>query len=242
MKINSRKLLVFSYAISGELVLYSHLVYLWPELSAGGRRGLIAHLLKQRLISVQYSGKTAQIYLSPIGKAWVEEEYFAEAKSQGPGYLVLIYPEISSRDKKLKELKTILSKETSEIAPHTFYSQFPLSDELLSVLKRRYFSHAAVLSIQEWLCGDAKMFINYYLQKNNTDSLLSGVSTQLNELIDKKTMFSDANHQANSYIFSLFDRLFEIIEEKHHLPGDVITVPLSGRQLLAQFKLLFPTK
>jgi hypothetical protein len=93
MKINSRKLLVFSYALSGKPILYTHLEYLWPEITAGGRRGLVAYLQKQRLITIDYVSKQAQISISAIGRAWVEEEYFSEKKEHShQGSIVLLYP------------------------------------------------------------------------------------------------------------------------------------------------------
>ncbi len=240
MKINSRKLLVFSYALSGKPIHYTHLKFLWPELSDGGRRGLIAHLLKQRLISVSYVGKQAQISISAIGRAWVDEEYFSVRKeSFDHGCIVLLYPGVTNTDTKVRPLKALLRRELIELGPRTFFSQSPLSDELLSQLRRRFFSLVAVMSVGSWQMGDPNAFVNYYLQKNSESDLLSGVSNQITELIEKKISFSSASDQFKLQIFSLLDRLFEIIELNQHPSsyGDSSLKP--GRELLVLFSSLF---
>ncbi|MEO6729558.1 MAG: hypothetical protein ABIM99_06580 [Candidatus Dojkabacteria bacterium] len=239
MKINSRKFLVFAHSLSGKPILYAHLAYLWPELSEGGRRGLVAHLVKQRLISVTYKGKQAQLSLSSIGQAWIEEEFFSRKRSVEPGSLVLVYPEVQLSEPKYKALRRILASEMMELSARTYYTQFPLSEELFSTLKRKYFSLAALVTLREWAIGDQNIFSNYYLQKNSEYVLQSGISSQIKQLIDKKTSFTDANHQSNVAIFSFFDRLFTFIEENRSYEMSKNTEGLSCRELLAIFSELF---
>jgi hypothetical protein len=240
MKINSRKLLVFSYALSGKPILYTHLEYLWPEITAGGRRGLVAYLQKQRLITIDYVSKQAQISISAIGRAWVEEEYFSEKKEHShQGSIVLLYPGVLTTEPKVRQLKALLRQELIELGPRTFFSQSPLSEALISQLRRRFFSLVAVMSIGNWQMGDPNTFINYYLQKNSESNLISGVSSQITELIEKKITFSSASDQSKLQIFSLLDRLFEIIEFKQHHPTQSNNTLKPGRELLALFSSLF---
>jgi|GEM_PF-2557082 len=239
MKINSRKFLVFCYAISGRPALYAHLRYLWPEMTPGGMRGLVAHLVKQRLIFVRYAGKQAQLILSPIGKTWVEEEYFSTQAVASQGCIVLIYPHVKLEEARFKSLRKELSVEMTEISVRVYYAQLPLSDGLLSSLKRRYFSYAAVIALKEWLLGDQNILLNYYLQKNNHYDISSSISTQLKELTDKNTSFLPSKHQSNLIIFSLLDRLFDLIEQKQSHSATENTPSLSGGELLSLFSILF---
>ncbi len=240
MKINTRKFLVFSYALSGKPVTYAHLDYLWSELTAGGRRGLIAYLLKQRLIFATYSGRTVTFMISSIGKAWVEEQYFRkQANQESGGKLVIFYPGVSLSDQKIMPFKQLLKNQLMEISPRVYLSTGQLSDDLLSQIKRKYFAYVAVADLREWVVGDPNTFQKYYLHKKELENSLSGLSTELSGLIIEKKCFSLSNHQSNLKILSLLDRIFGVFElsREQSFPGDEIIE--SGKEILIRYSQLF---
>jgi len=240
MKINSRKFLILSYALSGKPIQYDHLNYLWPDLSPGGRRSLIALLLKQRLISVQYEGKKASFYISSIGRSLIEDLYFTNTLHEAaPGFLVMLYPDVVLSEPKIAKLRALLKTQLSEVTPKLFFTSNALSDELLSVLKRSYFSCAAVLSVREWLLGEPKLFENYYLYEKNDENFLSGVSSEIEKLIEEKKSYSHADHQSNLRIFSLYDRVFTIIGSKTDANNAKYSDPTPAIKLLGLFSQLF---
>lgn len=241
MKINSRKFLVYAYALRERKLGYDQLVYLWPEMTDGGRRGVIAHLLKQRLISVTYNGKLANFRLSSIGKAWVEANYAQPhpALPSQAGWLVIIYPSLTTMAPKVKKLKQLLKTECTEFSPKLFFSHQELSTLLLAKLKREFFAQVAVVALREWLMGEPIDFQNSYLQKNGMENSLSGISSELSELIDKKNLFLDMNHQSKLRLYSLLDRLFLLIEQNGEHPLGSQFDFSSAAELLKMFASFF---
>lgn len=240
MKINSRKFLILSCALSGKPIEYRHLEYLWPDLSPGGRRSLIALLQQQRLISVRYEGKKALFFLSSIGISLVDEMYFTESlQESSQGFIVMIYPDMSLSDPKLVKLRALLKAQLSEVSPKVYFSRLPLTEELLSQMRRHYFSCGVVVSLREWLLGEPISFENYYLHRKISDDSLSGVSREVEQLIDEKILFSDANHQSNMRIFSLFDRIMTIFDSNAELKQYSIYNTSPATELLRRFSILF---
>ncbi len=240
MKINSRKFLILSYALSGKSLGYEHLEYLWPDLTPGGRRGLIAYLLKQRLISARYEGKKAFFEISSIGISLIEETYFTKKLHEpSQGCFVMLYPDVVLTEPKLVKLRALLKSQCSEVTPKVYFTSVPLSEEFLAHLKKLYFSYIAVFTVREWLLGEKNLFENSYLQKKDGENSLSGISNEVSKLIEEKTSYSHANHQSNVRIFSLYDRVLTIIEGKIPLEAGNDTQSLPAIELLRRFSLLF---
>lgn len=260
MKINSRKLLVYCYLTSGSNCTYEKLGYLWPEISLGGRRGMIAYLQKQRLISVSYTGKQAIISLSRIGRSWVENNYpilseegngntfpvsadlsphEAPLTTEYPGVFVLVSPKAPLNTKQLAALKKFLKSELVQLSTNVCFSAKPLSADYLAQLSTKYYHSVSVVEAKNWLQGDTLQILRDYDAVSANSFSSSSISKELNELTEKNITFFVSNHQSKLRLFSFFDRIFDFVESAASIEGQNVLENLSSNKLVSRLSKVF---
>src|SRR6188472_3952972 len=123
MKINSRKLLLFLHSPDLKTPFvgkYEYFDLLFPELSPGGRRSLIHHLLKLGYLTRQAEGREVGFLLSSIGKQWVEQFYagiFSLPTGKLPGeqqVCVVLKPATSSSPAR-RQLQYLLEQQGGQV-------------------------------------------------------------------------------------------------------------------------------
>jgi hypothetical protein len=245
MKINTQKMLLLLFSDENLAVNYTHLGYLWPELSPSGRRSLVSLLVKKRIIEPTLDmedpnkayfhltefGKreAARIYGGILGTSLSETPYcllLLEAPDHDPNFLLL--------KKRIAQFGAIPANSKA----YLFLSK--PTEELLSLLEKKYFYQTAVFQIGEWRGGDLKQLI----QKNSAskDALysLSGISRQVGELIHMEIPYFIANHQSYFDIFSAYDRFFSLLLPFRFLPSPDPGLSLSSKDLLSRFQKILP--
>jgi hypothetical protein len=236
MKINTRKLLLFLYKedeSEQNIITYDHLFYLWKELSAGGMRSLIHHLQGQKLIQgVTVKGERG-FQITQIGKQVIAFHYrlqdTANLDKEKQQLLILLSPPSSD-----PQFRFLLSRvKISGLMIKKGVYLLPLvTPDLTSLCKEKYYNSVLLTTIEQWRIGDPSLLgqTDLFLQ-SITDSL-SGISTELNQVIGESNPYSLLNHQQKIVIFSAFDRLLLIFDQMISSPFVPLSLFTSGKIVL----------
>ena len=91
----------------------------------------------------------------------------------------------------------------------------------------------------EWQFGDERSFILEKLALNDLQTLYSGVSSEIDGLLRSLRFDSHLNYSQKLHIFSVFDRLYSLIQKDNGVFHHYFPKQFTASELLARFQLLF---
>jgi hypothetical protein len=255
MKINTQKLLLFLYEPQGKVRfegIYAHLRYLFPDLTAEGRRSLIHHLKKQYLIDVQKKGRETIFQLTPYGRSQGEILFPILTREENSSKIsmdkgnqsfqgnVILFFSAPTQDPHFRFLRKLLEEEGAHSINRGMYLFIqPVPEHVLTLCKKKYFSSVFIFSIAKWELDNHFLLLKSESHIDDFSSSLSGIGKEMSLLTEKKIGFSVSNHQHNLRVFSLFERLFLLFlqKESNFYLQNATTLSFSG--FLSQFHQLF---
>jgi DNA-binding transcriptional regulator PaaX len=225
MKATSRKLL-FSLARFHKkeplLVTLEQCQGILPGLSSSGLRSLLNHLKKQQHVSQERLTTQSRYRLTELGLSALSLEMpvFNPLTAEWNGrWSALVLQEAPRQDKQFRYLREFLLKKGSLPLTRGVYlypGDFP--ESVMAECRERYPQAVMVFSVSEWLHGDERSFITEKYALLDLAQSYSGISNEIDRLINTKKSYGELNHQDKKYLFSLFDRLYQTaIEDRGFL-------------------------
>jgi hypothetical protein len=251
MKINTQKLLLLLISDKKWAVSYDHLEYLWPELSPSGRRSLVFHLVKTRLLEEQQNylpGGRVTFQLTELGRRAAVRAFPSlsgvseDLASPQQGWCLLLL-EAPTEDPSFVKLKKKLAKiGVLRANPKAYVFQTQPSVEIHEFLEKGYFYNVALFEMGKWQVGELRQLVQESTDLKAALYALSGISREVDRLILKEIGYFVPNHQSNSELFSVFERFFFVLHPFYRsFPQDKV-FSLSCKELLEKLQsLIFPS-
>ncbi len=216
MKPNSKRILLWLYNCGENFRRddYSHIAYLVPNLSYEGRRSLLNILRLKKYINVEKFGNKKYISLTSFGQDYVEKNFLflnkQRQKWRGKWLMIIM---ISSNGNKsiFKGLRTSLMRIgciSLERGIYMYPGDFDYALE--NIVKKKFKSSIIILSLENWVFGDERLFI---INKFNLINLLndySEISKEIDKLLIKTKNKEKLNDRHLKRIFALYSQLFSL--------------------------------
>ena len=245
MKINAQKMLVFLFSDESDSFAgnYQHLRYLFPDLSETGLRSVIYALKKEDLILVERSAKETSFILSPKGRVVLKKLFpvlGSQSSELGATSSCLVFGLAPSHDPHFRNLRQILLQRGFIPVNKGVYLSFQtIPSSVVELLTEKYFSAVYFFSIEKWLIENQFLLLQEKYQLYDIKESLSGISREIQALIENKYAFSQRNHQRNLKIFSVYDRIFLLIQRRELGLMPVNETSTDAARLIFEFHTLF---
>jgi DNA-binding transcriptional regulator PaaX len=241
MKTNTKKLLTWLYSTAEQTAYvtdYSQLELILPDMTEGGRRSLVHYLSQKHLIRSERLGEKTSISLTSHGMDALTVQFpvFSPALQQWDGkWSALVFLNGPKGDLHFRYLRQLLLDQHAFCLTRGMYlypGEFP--SQITNVCKDMYVGAVMMIKIEEWRFGDERELINQHYMLSDLVEIFSGISSEINQLLRVKKEQKRLTKKSRSLIFSVFDRLFNVLSQDpgfiHHYYPDVPSV----RDLLAQ--------
>lgn len=243
LKPNTARLLIF---LSGNQWIRADkqvLSLLLPDLSDAGRRSLVAYSVRQSWVKSEVIKGQRHLYLTDHGKRELELHFplfSAKAEGWGGDWYLVVFLSPPKLDPQFRYLRNfLLERYAIGISRGNYLLPSFLAFDLVEEIHRSYRNEVMMFSIKKWVFGDEKSFVidNYSLL--DMEQTLSGISNQIEEMLNKKIKYSTANDQQKNDIFSVFNRLVSVIEKDIGLLPYYFPDVARSKDVLSQFFQLF---
>lgn len=237
-------LLLFSQTTQTNVLLgYSSLADLLPDISEAGRRSLVAHLHRQGLIRKErVNGKTL-LGSTQHGDRLITAQ-FPALSSQTHHWLgewsLVTFLKPPKSDPQFRYLRSLLVNQNAVPLNRGVYlmPSFGVTP-LISDLEVSYRQSVMVTAIGEWQFGDERSFILENFALTDLHQLYSGVSSEIEGLLRSLRFDSHLSDQQKVHIFSVFHRLYSLIQKDNGLIVHYFPQSATAISLLSQFQQLF---
>ncbi len=221
MKENTQKLLVWLYRSSESgLVGYEQLSLLFPDYTAGGRRSLIHYLQEQHLLKTDRHGQKTGFSLTTHGREAVESlfpalsERYRETINSGLNWYAIIFLQAPKGDQHFRYLRRqLVDNHSLALSRGVYLYPGPLPGWLQADLHNRYIGAVQVLTVKKWQFGDEQATVDSYYKLSDLVEILSGLSSEIEKLLMIKSEQNSLTNKNKQQLFSVFDRLFEVIKD-----------------------------
>lgn len=243
MRTTSKKLLLWLYPTQpGWTGKWKDLAFLWPDLTAGGRRSLIAHLQREQLIAVENVLGESVLRLTDHGQRVVHSEFPALSTSleHWDGvWALLIFLTAPTADPRFRNLrKVVLEQGAGQLTRgvYMYPREFPVP--IQQMCQQLYRGRVVIHSVHGWQFGDERSMVEEMFLLSDAAETLSGISRELDQLLNNSIPNFGWSHSQKQHMFTVYDRLHALAATdlglvNHYFPQ----VPKIG-QLLAQLQQL----
>lgn len=194
---------------------YSYLYDMFPDISHGGMRSIVFHLIQQRAITRLKKGRTTYVQLTTLGVQLVNHYYpvlsqTKSRKSQSEAVLCILL-NAPKHDKGFVQLRKILiDREFIRVNQGVYISERAISTDLHSILMREYHSSVSLCKIKEFLIGDYDTLLQPNFSSSHNLEHLSGIGKSIDQLIDKFNTKKVLNGEVKDHFFTIFQQMTEI--------------------------------
>lgn len=221
VKSSTLKLLAFLYnplSVGATEVLfrsYEQLSYVLPELSAAGRRSLVAHAVKQGWVRTEMVGGSTRICLSSFGASLSKQSFPAFNEPTHSWYLC-IASNPPKGDNSFRFLRSLLVKRCAAQLTRAVYllSSGSVDQSLLDELLVSYRTSVVIVAVGKWVFGDEREVLLRHFALSDMKEVVSGISREVEQLLRIKNSFSELNDQQKLHLFSVFTRLYELLSKE----------------------------
>jgi DNA-binding transcriptional regulator PaaX len=244
LKPNTYKLFTFLYSPDTEFFATSQQIQkILPELSESGRRSLLSYLTKQNLISSEKRGTQAWFRLTHDGERQLEEVFpaFQTAMRQWNGDLVLVvFLDPPKGDGEFRYLRNFLVSHWSTAVSRGIYI-WPqaMFEQYQRQLEPIYRSSLLVIKNGDWIMGDQRSFLQRHFAINDLVISYSGISKEIVQLLKLKKTVSSFSDQQKLTLYSVFHRLYSLIQKDSGLHFYYFPQVVDPLKLLTQLHFLF---
>lgn len=211
MRTTSKKLLLWLYHPHQQRVgHWQDVPWLLPELTAGGRRSLIAHLQNQHYLVVENVVGETTLRLTDHGQRSVEAEFpaLSPVLQQWDGvWAMMAFLNAPTTDLRFRNLRKLLMEQGAGQLTRGVYlypGEFPQA--LLDVCGQLYRGHIVITSVNGWQFGDERSIVNDIFLLSDALETYSGISREIKQLLDNKKINSELNHSQKQHLFTVFNR------------------------------------
>jgi hypothetical protein len=249
MKINTRKLLLLLYPLPrdrGKVAVprvgYSQLEQLWPHITPGGRRGLIAQLVRQGALAAQPGPGQVSFQLTEVGKKLAESEFgvlnsLSHPESAAKNWHLLAFLQATAYDPHFRLLNTHLKQMGAVRLNKGLYllTDQPLPT-FLALLQKRYATSTVVFAIHALPHGDWQVLLNKSLLLYDLQVGLSGISREVNRLIAGQIDKKYAIDQSKLRLISAYDRFYSVLNDNPLAISLLARFSLQVKEILELFQ------
>lgn len=244
LKPNTYKLFTFLYSPDTEFFANNlQLKNILPDLSDPGRRSLLSYLINQGLVSSERRGTQAWFRLTHDGERQLEEIFpcFQTSMRQWSGDLVLlVFLEPPKGDQEFRYLRNFLVNHWSTAISRGIYL-WPqaMFDQYQRQLEPMYRKSWLVIKNGEWLVGDRRSFLQQHFAIDDLVTSYSGISKEIVQLLKLKKTVSSFSDQQKMTLYSVFHRLYSLIQKDSGLHFYYFPQVADPLKLLNQLHFLF---
>ena len=242
MKLNTQRLLAWLYSPKKEqrrLTTYTELELLLPDMTGGGRRSLVHYLTQKLLIRTERIGDQTQISLTPHGIDALVAQFpaFNEIYQQWQGeWSVLIFRIGPKGDPHFRYLRQLLlDNHAFSLSRGVYLYPGELPEQVINVCKKMYVGSVTIVATHQWSFGDERQIINQQYLLSDLVEVYSGISKEINQLLELKNNQKRLTKKSRLQIYSVFNRLFNILNQDpgflHYYYPHVSTAPTLLEQL-----------
>ena len=245
MKQNTQKLLTWLYtppqarpflATSGEIK------FLLPAMTAGGRRSLIHYLTQKHWLRTERIQGQTYLSLTSHGR----DALLAQFPALNPVWeewngvwSILIFMTAPSGDPHFRYLRQLLLDHHAfsfSRGAYLYPGFFPASVQ--AVCKQMYVGAVTIMNVKEWTFGDERSLVNAQYSLTDLAAVYSGISSEINRLLDIRNNQKGLTSTTQSKIFSVFDRFFHILGQDPGLVPHYYPQTKSAAEILSQLQAL----
>lgn len=218
LKPTTQKLLAFLFDSESNFYgNYHHLRYLLPHLTDAGRRSLVSYAFSQAWIEKERVGVETRFRLTSHGQQALSQKIAFLTKEmidwQGEWSLV-VFLSPPKHDRQFRYLRLLLTDlGVAALTRGVYLLPGQGNSRLKSELYASYRQSVCVFNLSEWNFGDERSLISEKYQLVELLESYSGVSKQIDQLLKTKKAFSSLNDQSKKEIFSVFNRLYSLIQK-----------------------------
>lgn len=242
MKQNTQKLLTWLYSPVEErsyAVDYRQLALILPDMTSGGRRSLVHYLTQKLLIRTERMSDKTLISLTPHGIDALVAQFpaFNEIHQQWQGqWSILIFRSGPKGDPHFRYLRQLLlDNHAFSLSRGVYLYPGELPEQVINVCKKMYVGAVVIVATHQWSFGDERRIINQHYLLSDLAEVYSGVSKEINQLLELKNNQKRLTKKSRLQIYSVFNRLFNILSQDpgflHYYHPHVLTAPMLLKQL-----------
>lgn len=243
MKETSLKVLLLLYPTTTytPTMRYTDLAWLLPEISPAGRRSLVAQLKTKKLLAIEKLGTRTSFRLTSYGQAAAEAAFPALLRLKGNWqgqWTVLVFRKAPSHDRQFRYLRSVLVEQTAQAISRGVY-MYPgqLPQSLQELFFNLYQDSVLVLEAGQVVFGDLRsMIIDTYVLQDIAEAY-SGISKELDSLLDPKNKVNTLDQQLKQPMFLVFERFFATLCKDSGLTSFYFPESPRVDSLLSRFQL-----
>ena len=218
IKANTKKLLIWMYKPEDpkRLIPIEHINYLWPQLSSAGKKSLCRYLKEKELIDIVRDGVGEKLILTNYGRSVLEDafpnlrSFWGNWRGQWLGIVLLNSP---SQDPEFRQLRSLLKKYGAIPLTRAVYLCSEIhADKLTSQLLNNYYQSVYIWRLGSLIFGNDKKLFSLPNESKSALLVYSKISNEVSDLLDKKQEKKALTNRQKTQIFSIFNRLFDLIE------------------------------
>jgi DNA-binding transcriptional regulator PaaX len=245
MKENTKRILSWLYFPKNDLPFfadYHDFRLILPNLTPGGLRSVIHYLVSQDYIATQKLGLTTQLSLTSHGREALSRElrvFSSQLDNWNGNWCALVFLQAPKADPQFRYLRALLLEHHAlglRRGVYLFPGSFP--SKITNVCQELYVGKIAIFQLSSWIFGDERSMVNQHLQLSDVANLYSGISKEIDGLLSKFDPQKGLTSALQRQIFSVFSRLFNILEQDSGLTQYYFSSSPRGTKLLAQLQSL----
>jgi DNA-binding transcriptional regulator PaaX len=213
-----------------------------PELTQEGQRSLLTLLVNRKYIAVENLLDVRQYRLTTTGLQALKTALPALQRTDtdwSGRWTCLVFKEALKGDAQFRYLRSLLVKYQSVNLSRGVYlypDHFPVP--ITTEIEKRYQSNVSLFEIGKWLSDDERQIAIENYQLSDLVKSYSGISSEIERLINAKMVGNKLNHQDKMQLSSLFSRLYEIMISDMGLLTHYFPQVKSGVRVLEDFQQL----
>ncbi len=262
MKLSSKKLLLWLYpvvpsdsaidaatkaaeaakvAARRRRVSYTQIEILLSDLTEAGRQSLLRLLENKDLLFTDKLRGQLNASISSYGQSQLEAQFPVLKQATNPWqgtWSMIVFLESPPADDSFRYLRSLLLKEHCFALKRGVYLHpGQLSVHVMELLQTTYRNAVIIVQFDNWEFGDDRKIIG---QKTNLMGLVdiySGISTELNNMLNKKLSCKTLTSQQKKAIYSVYHRLVSNLETDSGIVNYYFPQVEDGLQLLNKLKM-----
>ena len=220
MKKNAQKILVALYKPRAEVLTtldISKLRKVVPDLTETGYRSLLLYMSNKDYIFREKVLDTNAVGITELGQRSLTAIFPALDRSWDTWkgeWVVMLFLSAPKTDPHFRYLRSLLIQEKAfPITRGVYLTARSFSDKILREIEVSYPKSIALLSVNSWLKGvDRPLIFSYYGITGLVESY-SGVSKEIDLLLEKKAQNKDSFNQSKFDLISVIDRLLDCLRQ-----------------------------
>lgn len=221
------------------------LAILVPNLTEGGLLSTLSYLQQRQRVVLERVAGRLMVSITTHGMRVLEERVpaFSPARRQWDGrWQALLFLTAPKTDPQFRALRRVLlAVHAVPLTRGVFLYPGVLPEKVIFMLQKQYEAAVIVAEWSEWTFGDEQQTIGSILRINDLAHSYSSVSRDIDTLLKKHSSKIGLNNQSKLALFSVFDRLYAILQDDHGLGRYYFPQVENGVDLLFRLQNWQPT-